>query len=143
MATMNSPAFADGLPFPITGVRKDRVNGGTVGGNQFRVNLDHTFSSNLIAHLGLGFWRFLNPDSSPSNILNYDVLANLGLVGSATGVGFPQISGLSFNNEGGLAQTIGIQNSVFQQTDIASSTGSLTWVHGKHTFKTGFEALKD
>ena len=136
----NSPAFADGLPFPITGVRK--TVGGTVGGNQFRVNLDHTFSPNLIAHLGVGFWRFLNPDSSPPDILNYDVLKNLGLVGSATGLGFPTISGLTYNNEGGMATTMGIQNSVFQQTDIASSTGSLTWVHGIHTYKAGFE-LKD
>jgi len=139
MAT-NSPAYPDGLPFPITGTRK--TVDGTVGGNQFRLNVDHTFSPTLLAHLGVGFWRFLNPDSSPPNILNYDVMANLGLVGSATGLGFPQVNGLSYNNEGGMAQTIGLQNSVFQQTDIASSTGSVTWLRGKHTFKTGFE-LKD
>ena len=139
MAT-NSPAYADGLPAPITGVRK--TVGGTVGGNQFRVNLDHTFSPTLIAHLGVGFWRFLNPDSSPPDILNYDVSQGLGLVGSSTGVGFPNISGLSYNNEGGMGDTMGLQNSVFQQTDIASSVGSLTWVHGKHTYKAGFE-IKD
>ena len=136
----NSPAYPDGLPFPITGVRK--TVDGTVGGNQFRINADHTFSPTLLAHLGVGFWRFLNPDSSPPDILNYNVMQNLGLVGSSTGVGFPQISGLSFNNEGGMGNTMGIQNSVFQQTDIGSATGSLTWVHGRHTYKAGFE-LKD
>ncbi len=139
MAT-NSPAYPDGLPFPITGVRK--TVGGTVGGNQFRINADHTISPTLIAHLGVGFWRFLNPDSSPPDILNYDVVKNLGLVGSASGFGFPTISGLGFNNEGGMGLTMGIQNSVFQQTDIGSLVGSLTWVHGKHTYKAGFE-LKD
>jgi Carboxypeptidase regulatory-like domain/TonB dependent receptor len=139
MAT-NSPAYPDGLPFPITGTRK--TVGGTVGGNQFRVNLDHTFSPTLIAHLGVGFWRFLNPDSSPPDILNYDALKNLGLVGSSTGFGFPEITGLGYNNEGGMADTMGIQNSVFQQTDIASTVGSLTWVRGKHTFKAGYE-IKD
>jgi hypothetical protein len=139
MAT-NSPAYPDGLPFPITGERK--TVDGTVGGNQFRLNVDHTFSPTLIAHLGVGFWRFLNPDSSPPNILDYDVMANLGLVGSSTGTGFPQISGLGYGNEGGMGDTMGLQNSVFQQTDIASSNGSLTWVHGKHTVKAGFE-LKD
>ncbi|MGO9012886.1 MAG: TonB-dependent receptor domain-containing protein [Bryobacteraceae bacterium] len=136
----NSPAYPDGLPYPITGVRKT-VNG-TVGGNQFRLNVDRTISPTLLVHLGAGFWRFLNPDSSPPNILNYDVMANLGLVGSSTGTGFPEISGLTYNNEGGMADTMGIQNAVFQQTDIASSTGSLTWIHGKHTYKAGFE-LKD
>ena len=139
MAT-NSPAYPDGLPYPITGTRK--TVDGTVGGNQFRVNLDRTFSPTLIGHLGLGFWRFLNPDSSPPNILNYDVMSNLGLVGSSTGTGFPEISGLTYNNEGGMGDTMGLQNSVFQQTDIGSSTGSLTWVHGIHTYKAGFE-LKD
>ena len=139
MAT-NSPAYADGLPAPITGVRK--TVDGTVGGNQLRLNLDQTFSPTLIAHLGVGFWRFLNPDSSPPNILNYNVAQGLGLVGSSTGVGFPNISGLSYNNEGGMADTMGLQNSVFQQTDIASSLGSLTWVHGKNTYKAGFE-IKD
>ena len=136
----NSPAFADGLPFPITGVRK--TVGGTVGGNQFRVNVDRTISPTLLAHLGVGFWRFLNPDSSPPDILNYDAVKNLGLVGSSTGFGFPEISGLTYNNEGGMPNTLGIQNSVFQQTDIASTTGSLTWVHGIHTYKAGFE-IKD
>ena len=136
----NSPAFPDGLPFPLTGVRK--TVGGTVGGNQYRFNLDRTFSPTLMAHLGLGFWRFHNPDSSPPDILNYDVMKNLGLVGSATGIGFPTITGLSYNNEGGIGNTMGIQNSVFQQTDIASTVGSLTWIHGKHTYKAGFE-IKD
>ncbi len=136
----NSPAFADGLPFPITGVRK--TVGGTVGGNQFRVNVDRTISPTLLAHFGVGFWRFLNPDSSPPDILNYDAVKNLGLVGSATGFGFPEISGLTYNNEGGMSDTLGIQNSVFQQTDIASTTGSLTWVRGRHTYKAGFE-IKD
>ncbi len=41
-----------------------------------------------------------------------------------------------------MGNTLGIQNAVFQQTNIASTTGSLTWVHGRHTFKTGFE-IKD
>src|SRR5581483_2130900 len=75
-------------------------------------------------------------------ILNYDVQKELGLVGSASGFGFPTISGLNYNNEGGMPTTMGIQNSVFQQTDIASAVGSLTWVHGKHVWKAGFE-LKD
>jgi hypothetical protein len=136
----NSPAYPDGLPFPITGVRK--TVDGTVGGNQFRVNADRTISPTLLAHLGVGFWRFLNPESSPPDILNYNVMQNLGLVGSSTGVGFPEVSGLTFNNEGGMGDTMGIQNSVFQQTDIGSATGSLTWVHGRHTYKAGFE-LKD
>ena len=79
-------------------------------------------------------------------MLNYDVSKNLGLVGSTTGYGFPTISGLGYNNEGGLVtsqgSTIGITNSVFQQSDIASTVGSLSWTHGIHSYKAGFE-IKD
>ncbi|MEI9974959.1 MAG: TonB-dependent receptor [Ignavibacteriota bacterium] len=140
----NSPANPDGLPVPITVVRK--TVDGTVGGNQFRLNADRTISTNMVAHLGIGYWRFLNPDSSPPAVLNYDAIKNLGLVGSSTGLGFPQIGGISYNNEGGFTSgqgsALGVQNSVFQQTGIASAVGSLTWVHGIHTFKFGFE-IKD
>ena len=141
----NSPAFPDGMPSPITVARK--LVGGTVGGNQERLNIDHTFSPTIIAHLGVGFWRFLNPDSSPPDILNYDAVKNLGLVGSSMGgLGFPQIGGLSYNNQGGYSNaqgaSIGIQNSVFQETDIGSLVGSVTWVRDRHTYKAGFE-IKD
>ena len=65
------------------------------------------FPRTYLAHFGVGFWRFLNPDSSPPDILNYDAVKNLGLVGSATGFGFPEISGLTYNNEGGMAGYLG------------------------------------
>ena len=118
----SAAAYADGLPEPLTTVRKlDTV----VGGNQFRLNADRTISPTVLAHLGVGFWRFLNPDSAPASMLNYDVGKNLGLVGSTTGFGFPTISGLGYNNQGGLVtsqgSTVGITNSVFQQSDIAST----------------------
>jgi len=132
-STTNTPAFADGLPLPLSGIRK--VEGGLVGGNQYRVNIDRTLSSSLLAHLGVGYWRFLNPDSSPASSLNYDVIKNLGLVGSSTGVGFPRIGGYGYS-------TLGVQTSTFQETGIASAVGSLMWTHGTHTYKVGFE-IKD
>ena len=139
----NATAYADGLPEPLTVVRKaDTV----VGGNQYRLNIDRPITPNLLGHLGVGFWRFLNPDSSPASMLNYDVMKNLGLTGSTTGFGFPNISGLGYNNQGGLStsqgSSIGVQNSVFQQTNIASTVGSLSWVRGIHSYKAGFE-VKD
>ncbi len=92
----NQIAAPDGLPIPLTSARPK-----IVGGNQYRFNLDHTISSTMLVHFGVGFYRFHNPDSSPAAVLNYDAKGLLGLTGSATGVGFPAISGLGFNNEGG------------------------------------------
>ncbi|MBZ5583092.1 MAG: carboxypeptidase regulatory-like domain-containing protein, partial [Acidobacteriia bacterium] len=132
-STTNTPAYDDGLPLPLSGVRK--VEGQLVGGNQYRMNIDRTITPSLLAHLGLGYWRFENPDSSPASVLNYDQKKNLGLVGSSTGVGFPRISGYGYS-------TLGMQNSTFQETGIASALGSLMWTRGKHNYKAGFE-LKD
>jgi hypothetical protein len=130
----NQIAAPDGLPIPLTSARPK-----VVGGDQYRVNLDRTISATMIAHLGFGFFRFHNPDSSPESVLNYDVKGQLGLVGSATGVGFPAISGLSYNNEGGEGNGFGPTTADHQTTDLASITGSWSWARGKHTNKAGFE----
>jgi hypothetical protein len=130
----NQIAAPDGLPIPLTSSRPKLVEG-----NQFRANVDHTISPTMIVHLGVGFFRFHNPDSSPEGVLNYDAKGLLGLVGSATGVGFPAISGLGFNNEGGEGNGFGPTTADHQTTNLASITGSWTWIHGRHTFKSGFE----
>jgi hypothetical protein len=138
----NEVAAPDGLPIPLTSARPK-----IVGGNQYRFNIDRTISANLLAHLGVGFFRFHNPDSSPPSVLNYPVQSSLGLVGSSTGVGFPAISGLTVGgNEGGVSASgggFGPTTADHQTTDMASITGSLSWIRGKHTFKTGFEIKQD
>ena len=126
-------AYPDGLPIPLTASRPK-----VVGGQMERFNLDRTISSNMLAHLGFGFFRFHNPDSSPPSVLDYPVISQLGLVGTATGEGFPQISGLP-GNLGGL----GPGTADHQTTDMGSVTASWSWIHGKHTFKAGAEVKQD
>src|SRR6185437_8123608 len=134
----NQIAAPDGLPIPLTSARPKLVTG-----NQFRFNLDHTISATMLVHFGVGLVRFHNPDSSPAGVLTYDAKGQLGLVGSATGVGFPAISGLGFNNEGGEGNGFGPTTADHQTTNLGSVTGSWTWIHGKHTFKSGFEIKQD
>ncbi|MGD0870738.1 MAG: TonB-dependent receptor [Bryobacteraceae bacterium] len=124
-----SVAYPDGLPIPLTSSRP-KVN----FGDQYRLNVDHTISANMLVHFGAGFYRFLNPDSAPASELNYDVVGQLGLVGSATGVGFPNITGLGGNING-----LGPSTADHQITNIGSITGSWTWIHGKHSYKAGYE----
>jgi hypothetical protein len=136
----NQVAAPDGLPIPLTSSRPK-----VVGGNQERFNLDRTISANMVAHLGLGFYRFHNPDSSPVGVLDYNI-GQLGLVGSATGVGFPAISGLTANNEGGVSANtggFGPTTADHQTTDLGSMTGSLAWTRGKHNYKAGFELKQE
>jgi hypothetical protein len=128
----NQVAAPDGLPIPLTSSRPK-----IVGGNQYRFNLDRTISTNMVAHFGAGFYRFHNPDSSPTSVLDYNI-SQLGLVGSATGEGFPNITGLGGNING-----LGPSTADHQTTDLASITGSLAWTHGKHAFKGGVELKQE
>ena len=135
----NQIAAPDGLPIPLTGARPK-----IVAGNQYRINADRTVSPTLIFHVGAGFYRFLNPDSSPAAELNYDAVGLLGLVGSASNPsGFPALSGLSVNNQGGEGQTIGPTTADHQFTDKLSFVTTATWVHDKHTYKFGAEFKQD
>ena len=126
-------AYPDGLPIPLTSARPK-----VVGGQDERFNLDRTLSADMLVHFGLGFFRFHNPDSSPESVLNYPVATSLGLVGTATGVGFPAISGLGGNING-----IGPSTADHQTTDMTSATASWSWTHGKHTYKAGAEVKQD
>jgi hypothetical protein len=135
----NQVAAPDGLPVPLTGARPK-----IVGGNQFRINADHTFSPTLVVHFGAGFYRFLNPDSSPAAELNYDAVGLLGLVGSASNpAGFPALSSLGVNNQGGEGQTIGPTTADHQFTNKLSFVTNATYVRGSHTYKAGAEFKQD
>ena len=134
----NQIAAPDGLPEPLTMSRPKLVQG-----NQFRVNVDRTFSPTLIGHFGVGFYRFLNPDSSPPGVLNYDAVGLLGLVGSATNPsGMPNISGLGVNNQGG-GGSYGSGTADHQFTDKLSFVASATYIRGSHAYKVGAEAKQD
>ncbi|MCU1324652.1 MAG: Cna B-type protein [Bryobacterales bacterium] len=86
----------DGLPIPLTSFRDQRTYTYTT-----RLNYDATLTPTLLLHAGAGFVRFLNPDSSPSQVLDYDAAGILGFKGSATGGGFPRIAGLT-SAQGGM-----------------------------------------
>jgi len=137
--TTDSPAYPDGLPIPLTGARPKVVTG-----NQVRLNVDRTISPTLLVHVGAGFHRFQNPDSSPAGVVNYDAVGLLGLVGSATNpAGFPQIQNLSVNNMGGAASNYGPNTIDHQFTDKLTFVANTTYVHGGHTYKLGAEAKQD
>jgi len=134
----NQVAAPDGLPAPITGQRPKLVDG-----NQYILNADHSVSPTLMVHLGASFYRFLNPDSSPASVLDYDAVGLLGLVGSATNpAGFPYITGLGVNNMGG-GGSYGPTTADHQTTDMLGFVANATWVHSNHTYKVGAEAKQN
>ena len=130
----------DGFPDPISIWRLQHILGTNV-----RINFDQTLSPVLLMHIGAGVQRYVNPDSSPANIANFDEAGLLGIVG-APGTGFPRLLGVGNNTYGGLAQSPVITSGQFGPTNRGAyyetkPTGQIqfTWVHSNHTFKTGAE----
>jgi hypothetical protein len=131
-------AAPDGLPSPLTRARPKLVQG-----NQYRFNADRTVTPTFIVHFGAGYYRFINPDSSPDSVLKYDAVKLLGLVGSATDpAGMPSISGLGVNNQGG-GGTYGPGTADKQYTDKLSFVLNTAYIRGSHMFKLGAEFKQD
>jgi hypothetical protein len=123
----------DGLSSPITAVRDQRTYSYTT-----RLNYDHSLTPRLLLHTGAGFLRFLNPDSSPTDVLEYDALGKLGFRGSSTGGGFPRISGMS-NAVGGGMFNIGPTNANDYWVGKLTVPLSITYTRNNHTYKVGAE----
>jgi hypothetical protein len=92
----------DGLPDPITAVRVQAIYGHTT-----RFNHDWSVTPTLLVHLGSGFLRFHNPDSSPRSVLDYDAVGGIGFNGSVTTPsGFPRIASVQGTGVGGPGHSI-------------------------------------
>jgi hypothetical protein len=123
----------DPLPYPIT-AKRDK----TASGHTYRLNLDRTISPTFFVHLGGGFLRFHNPDSSQAGSLQFDAVKELGLVGATTSpAGFPRLTNLNTGNFGGLSFNLGPTNANDYWNDKLNVVLDLTKVQGSHTYKFG------
>jgi hypothetical protein len=137
-STINSD---DGLPLPISAQRNTTSNVTT-----YRFNNDYTITPNLVVHAGAGYTRYLNPDSSPLSVLNYNASSDLGLQ-NTVGIGFPRLGvgvgtyggGVSNSNGSGLGPT---QENLYWM-DHANGVASAIWTRGNHTIKGGAELKQD
>ena len=124
--TTNQLTSPDSLPFPISAVRVQAIYG-TVP----RLSYDKSITSTLLLHMGIGYQRFHNPDSSPAQSLDYNAVAGIGFVGSSTTPsGFPRL------NITGIT-SLGPSNANSYYDGTLTAVSSLTWVRGNHTFKFG------
>ncbi len=133
----------DGLPWPVSNARIyiDRTP-------TYRLNIDRTITPTLLVHVGAGVVHYVHTDSAPPSVLTYDAVKNLGLVGAAvTPSGFPAISGLTAAVNGGFANgassSIGPTNAGTYHNDKPTTVGSITWIHGNHSYRAGGEWEKD
>ena len=93
---------------------------------------DHTFTPNLLMHLGAS-WQYYTSPSSPS--YNND-LVNFGISGGLSALTTPQIyfppgsSAITYPSTNGNGGSTGVQYSYIEN-------GFLSWTRGRHTFEFG------
>jgi len=123
---------ADGLPAPITAVRDQRIYSHTL-----RTNFDKSVTPRLLVHAGVGYIRYLNPDSSPPSVLqNYDAVTQIGYKGGAT-EGFPRLNSLGNGSAGGMGLGMGPTNANYYYNDKFTSVLNAAYVHNNHSYKMG------
>lgn len=132
---------ADGLPAEIGGYRGTFIPTYTE-----RLNYDRTLTPTLLLHLGAGYMHTSFSDRAP--FLGFDPSA-FNLSGFLINRQFPSITGLcstspfiiGCTNATGGMQNVGTSGQIqtLDYEEKPSFVGSLTWVHGKHTYKAGAE----
>jgi len=133
-----SPIYggSEGLPSPITADR-----GSYIGGPVERVNYDYTVSPTVLIHLGAGYQQNDFFDDAPT--ITYNAAQSLGLTGATIARNFPIFQGLCTAATGCTTAAGGTMNMgpVAGQThsywEKPSANGSVTWIHGNHSFKFG------
>ena len=124
----------DGMPNTITNAR-----GSFITNYQERLNYDRTLTPSLLLHIGAGLYHQSFVDNSPELTFNDTAL---GLTGNLINRNFPTVGAGNVlegpQNTGGLQGLgPGDQNPSYEMRP--TGTTSITWVHGKHTFKLGAE----
>ena len=96
----------------------------------------HTFSPSLLNEFRTGYAR--NRNAYQPHLVGSDILSQLGIQGITTtgihDVPVFSITGITGTNQ--LAHSVGLDTN-FQWTD------NLSWTHGAHSFKFGFDAIRD
>ena len=130
---------ADGLPNSITTARGSFIHSHTE-----RLNYDHTLSSTLLLHVGIGYQQNNFFDDAPE--LNFNAETTWGLKGATVNRNVPVFQGLcgplplnTCGAAGGMktmGPSAGQSHSYWEKP---ASNASITWVRGNHTYKAGAE----
>ena len=112
--------------------------GGIGSTHQYVARLSHDLilRPNLINHWTVGFNRWWSQSISEAGLGWPETLGFKGVPGTGPGSVFPGL------NIGGLGNTYGNGGQGYDATNVYTFDDGLSWVKGKHTFKTGFSYIK-
>ena len=107
-----------------------------IAGTMIRISYDYTITPSLLNHLGLGFNRLENNNSSLS--LGQDWPSKIGLTGVAETT-FPLISWSGTVPQGGSLTALGRNNAGNEPNGSYILANDTTWIHGNHSVRWGLE----
>jgi carboxypeptidase family protein len=128
---------SDGLPIPITAVRRFATSTHTI-----RVTYDWTVSPTTLVDTRVGFLRHWNPDFGLPEVREYDPVAGLGLRGAVNGIGFPVTNSMFTQTGGGMSLGMAVAGSL-PATKKPQAQVTVTHSRNTHTYKAGFEWRDD
>src|SRR5206468_1963866 len=101
-----------------------------------RISHDAILRPNLINHVTGGFNRWWSQSISEAGLGWPEKLGWKGVPGTGSGSVFPGL------NISGLGNTYGNGGQGYDVTNVFTFDDGLSWIKGKHTFKTGFSYIK-
>ena len=110
-----------------------------IHGTMVRVGYDATITPRLLNHLGVGYNRLNNANSSLS--LGQGWPAKIGLNGVADTT-FPLISWSGTTAQGGSLTALGRNNAGVEPNGSTIVANDTTWIHGSHSIRWGAEVRK-
>src|SRR5205814_10049319 len=124
---------------PIPGPPTSLFSQQTTPGHMVRLSLNSTLTPSLLNRVAAGYNRFLNEFGAPLSTINQDWASRIGLQ-NLPGTVFPSIN-FSDSNEyqGGAISGFGISTRVTAPNGSYIYQDDLTWIHGKHGFRFGYE----
>ena len=129
--------LGEGFPEPIT------ANAGTFESSPtFRLNTDYALRPNLLLHVGIGFQEYNFCACTVTT--SYNAASAIGLTGATVNQTFPRINATTVTTPqlGGM-NNLGPTGNSHAPERHPTSSASLTWVRGNHTYKLGGDFRKD
>ena len=124
---------------PVPGSASGSFAQQNVHGTMVRVGYDATITPRLLNHLGVGYNRLNNSNSSLS--LGQDWPTKIGLTGVEPTT-FPLINWTGTTAQGGSLTSLGRSNAGVEPNGSTIVANDTTWIHGSHSIKWGAEIRK-
>jgi len=123
---------------PIPGPPTSHFSEQTTPGHMVRLSWNSTLTPRVLNRVAAGYNRFLNEFGAPASAVNKDWASRIGLQ-NLPGTVFPVMNFSGNEYQGGTISGLGVGGRVTSPNGSYIYQDDLTWIHGKHSFRFGYE----